>query len=167
MNKLTSTFAGLALAAGVSVAPAFAQGNLFSPPGSFTFSVPAAATFTASGIGETFNPTTGSPVLNEGFLLIGSQVPGSTFLYNVTTFQVIGPTSFSEPGPLQFTVFSLPAGGVSIASVGAAADGTTFNLVGGSPVPEASTTASFGLLLMLGLGGLLVAAKRKKTASAL
>lgn len=32
-----------------------------------------------------------------------------------------------------------------------------------SPVPEASTTASFGLLLALGLGGLVVAAKRKKT----
>ena len=31
-----------------------------------------------------------------------------------------------------------------------------------APVPEASTTVSFGLLLVLGLGGLVVAAKRKK-----
>ena len=30
-------------------------------------------------------------------------------------------------------------------------------------VPEASTTASFGLLLVLGMGGLVIAAKRKKT----
>jgi len=32
----------------------------------------------------------------------------------------------------------------------------------GAPVPEASTTVSFGLLLALGLGGLVIAAKRKK-----
>ena len=31
-----------------------------------------------------------------------------------------------------------------------------------APVPEASTTVSFGLLLMLGLGGMVVVAKRKK-----
>lgn len=34
----------------------------------------------------------------------------------------------------------------------------------GSPVPEASTTVSLGLLLALGLGGMVVAAKRKKKA---
>jgi hypothetical protein len=34
-----------------------------------------------------------------------------------------------------------------------------------SPVPEASTTISFGLLLALGLGGMAVAAKRKKSAA--
>ncbi len=33
--------------------------------------------------------------------------------------------------------------------------------VGSAPVPEASTTASFGLLLMLGMGGVIVAKKRK------
>jgi hypothetical protein len=33
-------------------------------------------------------------------------------------------------------------------------------------VPEASTTVSFGLLLMLGLGGMTVAAKRRKSAAA-
>ena len=33
-----------------------------------------------------------------------------------------------------------------------------------APVPEASTPVSFGLLLALGLGGLVVAAKRKKSA---
>ena len=35
----------------------------------------------------------------------------------------------------------------------------------GSPVPEASTTASFGLLLALGLGGLAVASRRRKAAT--
>lgn len=38
------------------------------------------------------------------------------------------------------------------------ADDLTFN----APVPEASTTVSFGLLLALGLGGVVIAAKRKK-----
>ena len=33
-----------------------------------------------------------------------------------------------------------------------------------APVPEASTTVSFGLLLALGMGGLVVAARRKKAA---
>ena len=33
-----------------------------------------------------------------------------------------------------------------------------------APVPEASTTVSLGLLLMLGLGAMVVAAKRRKTA---
>ncbi len=35
-----------------------------------------------------------------------------------------------------------------------------------APVPESSTTVSFGLLLALGVGALVVA-KRKKTASSL
>jgi len=42
-----------------------------------------------------------------------------------------------------------------------------FIVSGGAPVPEASTTASFGLLLALGMGGLVIAAKRKKAASSL
>ncbi len=35
-----------------------------------------------------------------------------------------------------------------------------------SPVPEASTTVSFGLLLALGMGGMIFAAKRKKSSAA-
>ena len=38
----------------------------------------------------------------------------------------------------------------------------TLTLNAGAPVPEASTTASFGLLLVLGLGGVLVARRRKR-----
>ena len=41
------------------------------------------------------------------------------------------------------------------------------SLKGQAPVPEASTTVSFGLLLALGMGGMVVAAKRKKAQSAL
>ena len=37
---------------------------------------------------------------------------------------------------------------------------------GNAPVPEASTTVSFGLLLALGMGGVIVAAKKRRAASA-
>lgn len=37
---------------------------------------------------------------------------------------------------------------------------------GDAPVPEASTTVSFGLLLTLGLGGIVLAARKRKAASA-
>ena len=39
--------------------------------------------------------------------------------------------------------------------------------LGAAPVPEASTTVSLGLLLALGMGGLVVAAKRRKSAPSL
>ena len=39
------------------------------------------------------------------------------------------------------------------------------DLKGGAPVPEASTTVSFGLLLILGLGALAVSARRRKAQS--
>ena len=177
MNKFTSTLAGLALVAGVSVAPAFAQGNLFSPPGTFTFLGVGAAVLTANtlpGQSVGFNAGAGGANTTATFSLSGSQVAGSPFLYNVISLTVtpaVGnpftETAASGVGgsPFQFTVFAIPGGTTSIASVGAAADGTTFNLVS-APVPEASTTASFGLLA-LGLGGLMIAAKRKKMVSAL
>ena len=41
---------------------------------------------------------------------------------------------------------------------------TTLNFTTAAPVPEASTTVSLGLLLALGLGGVVVAGKRKKRA---
>ena len=43
-------------------------------------------------------------------------------------------------------------------------NGGSLTLAAPPAVPEASTTVSFGLLLMLGLGGLVVAARRKRAA---
>ena len=40
----------------------------------------------------------------------------------------------------------------------------TLNINPSTPVPEASTTASLGLLLALGMGGMVIAARRKKKA---
>ena len=42
----------------------------------------------------------------------------------------------------------------------------SYKLISDAPVPEASTTVSFGLLLALGMGGVVVAGRRKKKTSA-
>ena len=171
MNKITSTLAGLAVVATASVVPAFAQGNLFSPPGTFSF-VTSGATLTATGSGETFNPTAigASPITPVSFTLIGSSIGGSTTFYNLTSLVITGTNvggmnvnTFTETGPLTFSVVAPPSGGSAISSIGAAADGTTFNLVA-APVPEASTVISFGALLAL--GGLAVVLRRKGVKSA-
>ena len=149
MNKLTSTLAGLALAAAVSVAPAFAQsGNLFSPPGSFTFTG-LGSSFEATGSGATFNPSTGAPITGVSFDLKGTFAGTSPTAYTFTSLMLSGPITATELGAPQFNVNPFGgAGGVTITSAGAASDGSTFNLV--SPVPEASTVVSFGALLALG-----------------
>ena len=167
MNKITSILAGIATVAAVSVAPAFAQGNLFSPPGTFSF-VTSMGGVTVTGSGETFNPTAvgASPITPVSFTLTGTAVTGFPTFYNLTNLTITGtgvgsgatPNTFVETGALQFSIQTTPAGGTTIASSGPAADGTTFNLVS-APVPEASTTISFGALLAL--GGLALVLRRK------
>ena len=165
MNKITSILAGIATVAAVSVAPAFAQGNLFSPPGTFSF-VTSGSGVTVTGSGDSFNPVAGTGIITPvSFTLLGTQV-GATNFYNLTSLTINGtgvgsgatPNTFVETGALQFSIQTTPAGGTTIASSGPAADGTTFNLVS-APVPEASTTISFGALLAL--GGLALVLRRK------
>ena len=166
MNKITATLAGLALVAGASVAPAMAQGNLFSPPGTFTFSMPTATTFSASGNNDSFNPTGSTATQTVGFTLTGTQVTGTSniFMLNSLVITPVGsttPTFTFNPtnNPLDFSFTNITGVPVAIASLGADNTGTTFNLVGGAPVPEASTTVSFGALLAL--GGLALVLRRK------
>lgn len=161
MNKITSTLAGLAIVATASTVPAFAQGNLFSPPGSFTF-VSAGTAFSASGTNDTYNAIATPGNVVAAFTLTGTEI-GATNVYNLNTL-VITPVSGTgytyDPlaaGPLTFTFTNLPGIVTSIASNGADLKGNTFNLV--NPVPEASTVVSFGALLAL--GGLAVVLRRK------
>ena len=59
-----------------------------------------------------------------------------------------------------------PDGALYVSDLGTGAGtGEVLRFVPPPAVPEASTTVSFGLLLMLGLGGLVVAAKRRKANS--
>lgn len=165
MNKLISTFAGLAFAAGIGVAPAFAQGSLFTPPGTFTFAFTNLGTpnFVANGNSVGFNPIAGGPSTTASFALTGTQISGALYQVTSLVFTPAGGVAFTEINPLQFVVVTPPAGGLAVASIGAASDGTTFNLF--SPVPEASTTVSLGLMLAFGGCGLGLARRRAKRQS--
>ena len=164
MNKITSILAGIATVAAVSVAPAFAQGNLFSPPGTFTFAMPTATTFTATGSNDSYNPLTSSTTQVVGFTLTGTEV-GSSNTYTLNSL-IIGTTAsnanlftYNPTNNVVFFTFSnTPGTPTSIASLGADNTGTTFNLAAPA-VPEASTTISFGALLAL--GGLALVLRRK------
>lgn len=70
-----------------------------------------------------------------------------------------GGSAFSALGPIL-------AGGaaLAVASSGGHSSGSSPNVVPPAPIPEASTSASFGLLLTLGLGGLTAAKRKKQTA---
>ncbi len=76
-------------------------------------------------------------------------------------------TTFTE----DFTVTSATTGFLSFAENNPTPTGDYLDNVSltqtSAPVPEASTTISFGLLLALGLGGLAVAAKRRKSVTAI
>ena len=112
-----------------------------------------APTATATGTSNflfTFNSGLDALYLNA---LGPDNVAGTIVLQPGT---IVGPRSFSASGE-----FATPVtGGLTLARVISAG-----NLIAvGSPVPEASTTASLGLLLLLGMGGLVVAARRRKQA---
>ena len=137
--------------------------------------MPTATTFSASGNNDSFNPTSSAITQTVGFTLTGTEVGMSNiYVLNSLVITVVGsatPTFTYNPmgNQLDFAFSSVAGTPVAIASLGADNTGTTFNLVTGATappaVPEASTTASFGLLLAL--GGLAIAAKRKKAASSL
>ncbi len=120
---------------------------------------------------------------------IGTQLGTLTALgtqtYTTQPYGGAGSTTVSGPATFTFALSmaaraalasDLAAGDVKIA-IGAPAGGTvateidgalyakatppTMTLNASAPVPEASTTASFGLLLVLGLGGVAVARRRK------
>ena len=158
MNKITSTLTGLALVAAASVAPAFAQGNLFTTTGGAPFTIVTSGTsFSATGTAS-YNALVSSSVSTATFTLMGTDLSGPLYTITGFSFTPAGGTLKTEPVGNFFTVVTLPSGATSVSSVGALPDGTTFNLIN-SPVPEASTVVSFGALLAL--GGLAVVLRRK------
>lgn len=151
MNKITTTLAGLAIVAGASIAPAFAQGAFFATqPFSFTFT--PANSFTLTSIPVVYNPFNGGAATTGFLSLTGGVEEGSTVVYDNTKLAFTtasASTSFTDT-VAQTTVVPLGNGSYSIASVGATAAANQFNLVPGAAVPEASTVISFGALLALG-----------------
>ena len=90
---------------------------------------------------------------------------------NLVTGSVNGVQQFTFVDTGNIAVFNQPNNIVhffeddAATSGNEAAPGTVTRIVlNGAPVPEASTTASLGLLLVLGLGGIVVVGKRKKRA---
>lgn len=150
MNKLTTTLAGLALVAGASIAPAFAQGSFFATqPFTFTFSP---SSFSLVSIPVTYNPFGGGASSTGALTLTGGKQEGTSVIYDNTNLLFTNATTSFTDVIGQTTVVNLGNGSYSIASVGATAKGDQYNLVPGAPaaVPEASTVISFGALLALG-----------------
>ncbi len=152
MNKITTTLAGLALVAGASIAPAFAQGafsNFGGTPFVFTFTPTG---FSAINQAVKFNPVAGSvSTIQSGFLTLVSSTGTSPLFFNTSlSFSATpgGPALFTDSVPLT-TIIPVGSGNYSIASVNATASGDQYNLTA-APVPEASTVISFGALLALG-----------------
>jgi len=164
MNKITSTLAGLAIVAGASIAPAMAQGNFTNNNAPFTFSFVPGTSFSVNSLPATFNPSgTGAPVV--GTLSI-TGTGGTAMNFFQTVSLIFNPTAGGTLADNTFLsgafVTRNPLTGLfGIASNGTSIVGNSFNLAPGtaSPVPEASTTVSFGALLAL--GGLAVVLRRK------
>lgn len=129
--------------------------NLATKAGqNYTLSFYSGADFTTNELDVTFGSTALAPIIvpNRGY---GGPPPGNNGNFTFYSFNVTASSPFTG------LIFSTPT---PISGKG----GGTLELddisVVSAPVPEASTTVSFGLLLALGMGGLVVAAKRKKTA---
>ncbi len=160
MNKVTSTLAGLALVAGASIAPAFAQGAFsdLSTGTPFVFSFTPTG-FTATNQLVNYNPLNGG-VKTTGLLSLTGSGSGDLFTNTALSFVPTGGgAGFTDTVP-QTTIVPLSNGNFSIASVNATGAGDQYNLTAtAAAVPEASTVLSFGALLAL--GGLAVL--RRKT----
>ena len=169
LAALISTPAARAQTAGDPVSLVFTPaGQVTTPGGVLNFSA-ALSNTTASpvflnGDSLTFNgPASGltlddSPFLNNAPLSLGA-ASSSSGLYSGNLFTVsVGP--FAQPGTY-FGTFEILGGADANAQNEVAKADFSVTVLAPAAVPEASTTASFGLLMALGLGGLVVARRRK------
>ena len=168
MNKITSTLAGLAIVATASIAPAFAQGTFTysGGPTAFTFSAGTPGGISLSAIPVLFNAVSGANSTGTLTLSGGTEQFGATGFVGTFTgvTETFVPTSgpllgFSDTGTAFVSQRSATTYDIASDTTTYTASGTSFDLVPGSPVPEASTVVSFGALLAL--GGLAVVLRRK------
>ena len=148
MNKLATTLAGLALVAGASIAPAFAQNFSANGPFTFTFSPTVLA---VNNIAASYNQVSGPTILGTLSLTGGKSTNGTTFTGNTLTFTGTSGGTFTDT-ETNVTAFVNSFGNGTFLISGAVPTGT-FTLLPGTataPVPEASTVISFGALLALG-----------------
>ena len=116
-------------------------------------------TYTLSFVANSDDPS------NFFEVLFGNQVPtGSPFSITANGF----PSTADNGNASLFTTYSLSvtaASSSTVLTILGQSTGTTevdnVSVVAAPAVPEASTTVSLGLLLALGMGGMVVAARRK------
>ncbi len=185
----TLTLTGICILGLTTIRPAAAQNLVYTlsgvtfndgavATGSFDFN-PTTQTFgpysitTTNGVsdnltGALYTPTSSKSVAG------GSGSDAFTFKTNSLVYNyLVLDTSLSATTPGTYSIdpgYNLSLGQFNrsgeLAPVNMVARGITTGslIVTNAPVPEASTTVSFGLLLALGLGGVVVAARKKKTA---
>ena len=102
---------------------------------------------------DLLSPTNPATATISGSILYGSAN---------TSFALTPSTTFSNGNASYAAIEGVSTGTTAIN--GLAVHSFTYSLSHTvAPVPEASTTVSLGLLLALGLGGLMIAARRKTT----
>lgn len=142
---------------------------LFDAAGAAVYANDDASTFTK---GALLNP---AAPLASGFYFLGVSAYGAIPRSGGTTsaFDMFPNTVDDTSGTVPFTGLKAPKPGVtgpltnwSLSSADVETGVYSIALSGVSyaaaPVPESSTTVSLGLLLLLGLGGVVIAAKRRK-----
>ena len=183
-DGLTFSSTGLTTAIQNGVGPG--QENTFNGPFSAGEGVHAASHYLLlDGIGS-LTLSFSAPVAGVGFSTIDLYNPGGANALSITAYSGTGGTgtalgTFNAVGDnfqtnnIYFMGAADRAGANTIGSLVLAMPNGSHDDIGiddiqiaraAAPVPEASTTASFGLLLVLGLGGLVVAAKRRKAPAA-
>jgi len=137
-------------------------------PGAFRFNNPVGkVSVVLSGFGAGTSTNSLLVFDNQANSILGLQDPAVTgsqdvFDLSASSFATYDLKSSLAPTPADFPVSTL---GVFQTSLGAititSSSSDTFTAAAVPAVPEASTTASLGLLLALGMGGVLAAKKRK------
>lgn len=151
MNKLTSTLAGLALVAGASVAPAFAQGA-FLPSSSGTFSF-VGSSFAVNGITASYyNFATNTLYTGTANITGGTAQAAHPDSYDFSTLTFTdGTYNLTDIGTAALTFTgTAPTQLVSVSAGNGFNNSFKFGQYKVPAVPETSTVASFGVLLALG-----------------
>ena len=115
-------------------------------------------------------PTVAGQMYNISFFLRNTGGPDNEFKALFGTTQGVDVLNAQPFGYQQFSFQAQASGSTATLGFTGFNNQNTFllddiSVTAASPVPEAPTPISFGLLLALGLGGIVVAARRKKRAA--
>ena len=164
--RFSGTYQGTAIGSTTGIDPAL-FGLFFSP----TFSgTPKDSLNFRSDSGVTPDPrtlTSYSPTVNQPFYIGDGYTGDNAFSTDADTYTPPGTIqTFQVPTGAQFLLLGIGAD-VALAdnsNISGSSTGFRVHVYDNAPVPEASSFVSLGLLLALGLGGIIVARRRKGSA---